>query len=151
MRSFSLPETDCVVVLRAGIVGLQLRKSPEPLDYLVGLARRTVVGLRQEEIAARVRRIEIGSAKQRLDRVVIDAARVVCDSETDRQPSRSRVALGGAAEDFNRGLQRSMQEQFAGPVEKIRFTRFLVGCSLEFIGRNHEVAFLFLDLAKKIV
>src|SRR5882724_11498294 len=59
---FSFPHAHRIVVKGLAIVGLQLREAGEALDDFVGLARRTIVGLGEEEIATRIGGAEIGCA-----------------------------------------------------------------------------------------
>ena len=85
LRSLPLPQTHGVIVC-ARALRLKLGKSAEALDHLICLARRTVIGLGKKQITARIRRIQIRRVKQRLDGVVVVAARVEGDAQADRQP-----------------------------------------------------------------
>ena len=133
------------------IVRLQFRKTREPLYDFICMARRTVVGLGQEEIANRIRGTEISCSQKRFDCIFIVAARVQRDAKTDRHPRRIRVTLRRLAEELNGGLKRPMQKKLTGPVEKITLARILMSCNLKLIHRRYEVPILLFDLAQQIV
>ena len=82
----SLPQTHCIVIGSPGIGRLQFRKSAEALDDLIRLLRRTVVGLGQKEIANWVRGTEVSRPQKGFHRLVVVAARIKGDAQTDRHP-----------------------------------------------------------------
>src|SRR5215469_7068106 len=79
--SLPLPKTHCVVVVGMRIGRLQFRKAFEALDHLIGLAGRAVVSLREKEVTRWIGWAQIGSMKQRFDRLVIIPARVKSNSQ----------------------------------------------------------------------
>src|SRR5215472_11167763 len=121
------------------------------LNHLFGLTRRTVVRLGKEEKATGIRRAEIGAAEKRFYGFVVNALRIVGDTQTDCETRRRGVTLRSIAEDLDCGLKRPVEEQFAGPVEEIGFTWILVGGGFELVGRNHVISFLLFNVAKKVV
>ena len=55
LSALPLPQTHRVIIVRLCVVRLQLGESSEALDDLIGLRRRTVVGLGQKEVCSRIR------------------------------------------------------------------------------------------------
>src|SRR5580692_8203054 len=146
LRPSPLPQTHRIVVRGVCIVRLQFRKTREPLYDFISMARRTIVGLGQEEIANRIRGTEICCSQKRFDCIFIVAARVQGDAKTDRRSRRIRETLRRLAEEVNCGLKRPMQKKLTGPVEEITLARILMSCNLKLIHRRHEIPILLFDL-----
>ena len=147
----SLPQTHCIVVVSPGIGRLQFRKTAKALDDLIRLLRRTVVGLGKKEIAARIGGAEISRSEKGLHRLVIVAARIKGDAETDRHARRIRIALRRLPEELNRRLKRPMQKKLAGPVEEIALARVLMSGNFKFIRCRDELAVFLFDLPQQVV
>jgi len=79
----ALPKAHGVIVDGLTVLGLKLGKPPEALDDLLGLAWRTVIGPRQEGVAARIAGVQIRRAQQRFNGVVVLAERVERHPQTN--------------------------------------------------------------------
>ena len=64
---------------------------------------------------------------------------------------RIRIAFRTLAKNLDCRFQCPVKKKLAAPIEDIAFAGIHVRGSLEFIGRRHEVAFLFFHLPQKIV
>ena len=151
LRALSFPHAHRVVIRSPRIVRMQFRKAPEALDDLVPLQRRTVVSLRQKEVATGIRRAQVSASQQRLHRLVVFAARIKRDSQANGHPRRFRIPLRTLPEHFDRRFQRPVQKQFARPIEQIALARLHVRRGFKFIRRADEVPFFLLDLAKEVM
>src|SRR5690242_15923514 len=83
LSSLPFPQTHRVIEDRARIFGLQIGETAESFNHFISLSRRTVVGLGEKVVAARVGRIEIRRFQKGVHRVIVVAAGVERHAETD--------------------------------------------------------------------
>ena len=85
LSAAAFPEAHGVVILRAGIRGLQLREATEALKHFIRMIRRAIGRARQEEVRTRIGGIQIRGLEERRNGLVILAARIKRHAQANGQ------------------------------------------------------------------
>ena len=123
-----------------GVLGMRADEQGEATGHLVRQGRGDPVHLAEEDVGAGIPGIEVRGVAEGAHGVVVLAARILRDAQSDREPRRPRIPLDGLHEHPTRRLEGAKPQQVVAPVEEVLLGGVHVGGLLELLRGLQQVA-----------
>src|SRR6516225_10590746 len=99
-------ETDSIIIMRQGILGMQADKALQPFRPTRWFNLFRFLQPAEEQVWRRIFRIEVRSFEEQVVGLVIEAAAVGRHAESQQQADRARIEPASFRKDIDRWLKR---------------------------------------------